>query len=49
MSPAVAALLTVAAGFVVGVALMLLDFVFVGIVVALAAIPAGLVVWMTRQ
>jgi hypothetical protein len=49
VSPAVAAILTVVVGFVAGVILLALDFVFIGIVVALAAVPVALGVWLTRQ
>ena len=34
-------------GFVVGVILLAMDFVLIGILVAVGAIPAALVAWMT--
>jgi hypothetical protein len=34
-------------GFVLGIVLLAMDFVLIGILVALGAIPAALVAWMT--
>jgi hypothetical protein len=39
----------VAASFLAGVILLVLDFVLIGIVVALAAIPVGLVAWVVAN
>jgi hypothetical protein len=39
-------LVTIAIGFVVGVVLVANEHVFIGIILALFAIPLGLVVWM---
>jgi len=47
--PALLGLLTVLAFFVVGVAIVALDHVFIGIMVLAAGIPAGLIVWVTRD
>jgi hypothetical protein len=44
--PFLAAIGTVIVGFIVGVILIATDHVLIGIVVALAAIPGGLVAWM---
>jgi hypothetical protein len=46
-SPTLLALLTVVLGGIAAVILIALGFVFIGFVVALAALPAALVVWMT--
>jgi hypothetical protein len=39
-------LVTIVIGFVVGVVLVANEHVFIGIILALFAIPLGLVVWM---
>ena len=46
LPPFVVAIGVVAAGLLAGVVLLALDFVLIGIVVALAAIPVGLVAWV---
>jgi len=47
--PALLGLLTLAAFIVVGIILVAIDHVFIGIMVLAAGIPAGLVVWVTRD
>ncbi len=41
------ALAVLVLGFIAGVVLIALDFVLIGIVVGVGAIPAALVAWMT--
>jgi hypothetical protein len=45
--PELAAIGTFIVGFVVGVILMASDHLFIGIIVAAAAIPVALIVWIT--
>ena len=46
-SPMLIALGVLILGFVVGIVLLAMDFVLIGILVAVGAIPAALVAWMT--
>jgi hypothetical protein len=46
VSPVVGALLTLAAGFVVGVTLMWLGLTLIGIIVAMTALPIALIAWV---
>jgi hypothetical protein len=46
VSPVVGALLTLAVGFVVGVTLMWLGLTFIGIIVAMTALPIALIAWV---
>ena len=45
--PALIGLAVLIIGFVIGIALLAMDFVLIGILVACGAIPAALVAWMT--
>jgi hypothetical protein len=47
--PFLVAIGVVVAGFLAGVILLALDFALIGIVVALAAVPVGLVAWVVAN
>lgn len=49
MKPVVKALVLVIAGLVAGAILMGLGFIFIGIIVAAAAIPVGLCAWIVAD
>lgn len=46
-SPTLLALVTLVLGGIAAIILIALGFVFIGVVVAFATLPAALVVWMT--
>jgi hypothetical protein len=45
--PAMVGLAVLVVGFIAGIVLLAMDFVLIGILVALLAIPAAFVAWMT--